>query len=302
MSKALKNNFIYILSFIILFGIFIYNTNKYIIYENKNKESLTQAVEFCHQTNIKKQKKYSEYCELVNQNKNLKLDFFTMFTNTIAAEYNGVSFILFLFISIPTMIYICKYLKNNIIKNELTRKSYKEITSTLFKKAYKAVFILPLLVIIGMLVCALYTKNFNYEYAVAYSSSIWKESTMSQPLCFMIFYVLNTFFISVVYINICLCVARKKHNYIIAIILSFLVLLGIQAFCEIIINLLLFNLILKSELGYLFNIMNVFAFQDAYGIIYPTIITFIFACISLIVVISMYKNKEKLIIDCEANV
>ena len=105
------------------------------------------------------------------------------------------------------------------------------------------------------------------------------------------------------YVNIGLCVARKHHNYFIAIALTLLSIIGIELFLEVGVSVLIFNIILNNHtnVGILFNIINMVAFNDQYGFGTCMIVPSILMIISSIVVFKFYKNKEDLIIDCEKN-
>ena len=240
-------------------------------------------------------------CEKYTSERRLTLDFYTMFCNIMLFGYEKVSFVIFLFIAVPALVPICQYMQNKQILNEGTRESYRKSIGRLFSKCYKTVFILPIVVVMAYIVCIVYTKNFNPEYSLYYGSASWSESTMSMPLLFLTMYLLNIIIHSILYVNICIIVARKYHNYFIAVILSFLSFIGIEAFLEIGISGILFFSLLHSELGLIFNIMNPIAFSDVFGfgtcMIVPLSITIILS----VIIYFCYKNKEKLIIDCERN-
>ena len=72
-------------------------------------------------------------------------------------------------------------------------------------------------------------------------------------------------------------------------------------FLEIVVNGLIFGLVFKSEVGNIFNIMNLLIFNINYGVSKLLIFTISFFLLTFILVLILYKNKEKLIIDCEKN-
>ena len=106
---------------------------------------------------------------------------------------------------------------------------------------------------------------------------------------------------SFIFGTIILFILSKNQRYILAILYSFITYVGIELFFEVVVNSLLFQLLLKSDIGYVFNIMNLFTFSDMNGIITLMIFTFIMFMLSFIAVYFTYRNKEKLIIDCEKN-
>ena len=99
-------------------------------------------------------------------------------------------------------------------------------------------------------------------------------------------------------------VVRKQHNYFLAVIESFLVIIGIELFMEEVVYQLFFNLLLKDyDTGLLFNIINPITFRvgECGGVARLLIFSFLCFLISAIGVMFIYHNKEKLVIDCEKN-
>ena len=64
---------------------------------------------------------------------------------------------------------------------------------------------------------------------------------------------------------------------------------------------IIFTSLLKTDFGYIFNIMNLFRLNDYHNMIFPIIIPFILMIISCFIVNFMYNDKEKLIYDIERN-
>lgn len=298
----IKNKFsiIFFLSLFILLLLLFYQSYVFIHNRNSILEQEKEALQFC--SNITYQNtEYQNYCELVFDNKNVKLDFFTMFTEVVVYGFNLISFALYLFIIMPSLLYISSYFKNKTIINDLTRMNYKQIKIKIFKKSYQSALILPIVITVAFIICFLFTKTFDPTYAVKSASTGWSEYTLNHPILFLIMYLLNIIIHSILYINISLCVVRKYHNYFVAVILSFLTFIGIEAFLEIVLNGIIFTTILKSNYGIIFNIMNMISFNESCGIIISMLVPFIIAIISFLILNVLYKEKEKLIIDCEKN-
>ncbi len=295
-----KYNIIFFLSLSILLLILFYQSYVFIHNRNSILEKNKESLDFCSSI-IYQDTEYQNYCELVLSNQSTKLDFFTMFTEVVVFGYNSFSFTLYLFIIMPSILYICSYFKNKTIINDLTRINYKKVKTKIFKKAYKSILILPIIILFAYIICYLYTKNFDSTYAIINSSTGWSEYTLNHPLLFLTMYLLNVIIHSVLYINISLCVVRKYHNYFVAVILSFLVFIGIEAFLEIFLNGIIFTTIFNSDFGIIFNIMNMISFNESCGIIISISVPFIITIISFLILNVLYKNKEKLITDCEKN-
>ena len=202
---------------------------------------------------------------------------------------------------IPTIWYVTRYLISKMVINELTRESYHKILKKLALYAYKSSLILPLIIVVGSILIILYTKDFNFDYAILNSSTGWSQDVMSRPILFLVLYILNVLFHCVIYINIALIVIRKNHNFFIAAFLSFLTYIGIELFQEVFMENILLYIVFKSNIGVVFNILNIFSFNDSYGLLIIIFSSFIMMLISFLIVCLAYKNKEKIVIDCERN-
>lgn len=300
MLRKIKPNVILILSFLILLTVLCYKTYMFIDHRNfiiaKNEESR----QFCLKSDYINTD-HENYCKMVLSTPDYKVDFFTMATDLLVFGYGKLSLVLYLFVIIPALLYICKYFRSKMIVNGITRTDFKTIKRSLFKDAYKSVLIWPVIVIIAFGICWFYTKSFDPSYALINSSTRWTQYTLNHPILFISLYLLNVIIHSILYVNISLCIARKYHHYFASVILSFLIFIGIESFLEIVINGLIFISLFKSDMGIIFNIMNMLSFNDTWGPFMVLLIPLILTIISFIVLNILYSNKENLIIDCEKN-
>lgn len=299
MKKFVKKNYLILISISILLGVLFYHVSEFKKWDSNYVKTQLESEKRCATKEWRENEIYKDYCDVSDYNRGMKVDFYTMLSSSYASAFTSLSLVIFFFIAIPGLNYICSYFKNGIMKNEIQRKSYRSLLTKVLKESYKTVFILPIILSVAMLVCILYTNTFNPEYALGHSSIGWSASTVANPVVFIVLYIIATILYSTLYINICLCVVRKFHNYFVAIILSFLVLIGLEAFLEIGINTILFGIVLKSDLGFVFNIVNIFNFSDSHGLFYTIFIPLFFVILSFIVLYFMYKDRESLLIDCE---
>lgn len=300
MLQVIKKNILLIISFSILLSLLCFDSYKYID-NRKNIDAKTEEAKIFCLSNDYINTDYEEYCNKTLNNEHFDIDFFTVYTNIAVFGIGRLSFILFLFIIMPSLYNICKYMKNRQIINDSTRMNYKNSKFKIFIEAYKSSFILPSIIFIAFVICYCYVGNFNPEYAIENSTSVWSETTLNNPYLFLLTYLLNIIVHSILYINIALCIARKYNNYFVAVILSFLTFIGIESILEIGFNGILFTTILSSDSGIIFNIMNMITFNDSCGILALLSIPTSVMLISFIVLHFMYKEKEILIIDCEKN-
>lgn len=282
-----------IITFII--GIMKFNFWK----ENSIKDTIKE-VEVCKSyKNNYNSDLHKKYCEnLISSNdENLNLAYFDVMTYVEDFMPLSSNFILIFFVVISSTYYISKYLKNNILSNDLTRQSYKKIKTKLLICSWLPALVIPIISIFKLIVFYVMTKNFDYSASVI----MWQESSLSNVGLFFISYILISLFDSLIYSNISLIVIRKKHNFILSSLLSYLVIIGVELFLEIVVNMLICTNIFHSEIGVVFNIINFGCFNDSYGIFIPLVVSIVIFFITLIIVCLIYKNKEKVIIDCEIN-
>ncbi len=299
MKRFFKRNKVFILILIIMLSYFIYQAISYNINEQKLMEAQSKTLEYCKNELINSNNP-SEYCKKVISSENDKMDFFTKLTDMLSFRLNLINPLAFVFLIIPTLINVCQILKYRFIINAKTRESSKRFYYNYFKIAYKYVWLLPLFAFLVIIFCK-YQTTFDPSYAINYHSSNWTSSLIYHPYLFIFLYLLNIFLYSCIFINIGLIVARKQHNYVTAIILSILTYIGIELFLEIFVNVIIFGIILKTDIGPLFNIMNLFTFSDVDGTANLLLFTTAMFILTSVLVLLSYKNTEKLIIDCEKN-
>lgn len=299
MKKILKDNWLLIIIFLVLLSIFLFNTYKYLSNAHKLEKTSIEASEICSKNDITED--MLEYCEEVEKAPTYKIDFYSMFYSTYSQGYNFMIFIIFLLITIPSIRIVCPFFKNNILKTTLTRQSYRKVIIKLFAKAYKSALLLPILTIVAFIICFISTGNFDFNNAIEGNFVSWSKGSIQSPFLFMFVYTFKIFIISIIYINISLIICKKNHNFVTATILSYLCFIAIEIFLELIGNTLIFTVILNSGFGIVLNILAIFSLFDYYGLAYSILIPLIFFVITSVIVCFEYKNKEKMLIECEKN-
>lgn len=297
MSKIKNNWLIFLILIIVLIPIFNY-CHKY--NENMKRLEIKQEklISYCEKEMDSMTNK--DACTEVLENKDLKIDFLVMLTDILIFGIRFINPTAFLLLVFPTLVNLCKILKRKYILNALTRESYKTFLTDFLKKSYKYIWLLPVIAIIILVIC-IFSSTINPAYSLHYGTSMWYAETIKQPIIFILLYVLNILIYSFSFINLALIIVRKHHNLIVATILSVLVYVGIELFFELIVRNLLFGLVFKSELGYLFNIMNIFTFSDQFGTPMLLLFSFSMFLLSSIGVYFAYRKKENLVISCEKN-
>lgn len=302
MKEILKKNKLAIVMIIVISIIILFSVNSVLKDVEKSNAYRVQLIQQCEKNveNKSSDEGYTKMCKEVIENKNIKIDFYTIFSELLVWKIHYFNAIAFLIITIPTLFNICKILKNKHILNSLTRENYNSFIKKYLKTAYKYIWILPFIAIFAIFLIGI-NSTFSPEYSIKFSTVVWSKELISNPIIFIILYILNIIFYSFTFVNISLIIARKQHKYIPCVILSYIFYIGLELFLEIGLNMLVSNIIFKSDFGIIFNIMNLFMFNDVFGVSTLLLFSFIVMLISFIFVYFMYKNKEKLIIDCEKN-
>ncbi len=298
MKRFLKDNFLTILLLCIMLVslcIGCFKLNKYL----RVKEEKTQETkELCESFNgIYDTKDKKDFCEKVI-NEEMETTFFEVFGVLVLSMpiSSDSSFILIILLIFCNTFYVTKVLKNKVLNNFLQRESYKRCIIKIVKTSYFSAVVLPVTLILEFLISYLFSGNFLYD-----NFSFWSETTVANFPIFLIILFTVTILTTLIYSNICLLVSRKKHHFIISGILSFIVIMGIELFLEIVVSGLIFKKLLKTDIGIIFNILNPCSFNDSHGLILPLIFITVMFVITAFMVYIFYKDKEKLIIDCEAN-
>lgn len=253
---------------------------------------------------------YSKHCSVItdekksmceswkNEIENNGYSGFLLYRETIANRYFPKGVMQILFIIIPACYFITKYFRNRMIVYENNRRSYLKNLLNVFKKSYILSIFPSIILLIVFYFYYKYTGRLSvFEYEA--NSIFW--SHIDKPILFIFIYLINLILTNLIYINICILVSRKYHSYFISVILSFLLIIGLQLFLEIVVGGIICRTIFKTEIGILFNIMNAIPFNDYYGVAWPLVFSFSMNLIIIFIIYLVYKNKEKLIIDCEKN-
>ena len=301
MKKFLKSNAL-IIVILLIFGVVVLNGDYISLKEFKqNSEYKQTMIQECKVTiKTSNDKKEIKLCKEAIKKESSDYDFYTVFTDVLVWRVQYIYYFAFLIVTVPTLHKICKILKNKLIINSNTRESYNSFLKKFFKTSYKYIWILPLISLI-MMIPLLINTSLNPEYSILNGTSGWSSNIIYYPTLFVISYLIYMTFVSITFVNISLIVARFQQKFIPCVILSYIFYFAIEIFLETVIGIMLFTNVLKSNFGIMFNILNTFSFHDSYGIPVLLLINFCFAAASFGFVYLSYRNKEKLVIQCEKN-
>ena len=272
-----------------------------------NQENLSNShqktIEDCNKV-VEGEPNY-EVCQIILKEDNPyeKLDIydlgFEIINNYIFYGYN-VLFFLFIII-VGSCLYVTKYLRSEILKNTNHRKSYGKIKKELFISSWKYAIIVPVMLLICYIIMYIYTNTYIISDINMETNNLNEYNFGNNMLLYNLKDLYNALVLGLIYTNVTLLIARKEHNYVLAVIKSFLAIIGIELFLEIVLNGLVLPVVFKFYDGDFLNIIDLTALQLSSGF-YPKIIFItVLMIISFVLVFISYKDKESLIIDCEKN-
>jgi len=299
--KFLKRNLFIIVFIIVVFG-YVFNGISKSVNEfqqiDKRKENIALKCETdLSDENNSYSDNYIKYCENILSYKDDKFSFYN-YLSDMAIEKCGlvVGYLGLLVVLVPALYYVCRLLKNGYIVNYLTRKNYLSFLKCLFGKAYRFVWILPLIAIIMICVSLKYGVIQNNTNTL----TLWMSDITNNIYLFIILYLINVFMYSCMFINFGLIVARYQNNYFLSLVLSYIIFFGLELFLELFSASGVCNVFFKDYCGgSFFNIMDAFTFNDAYGVSSLMLFSFVMLVISFVGVFLAYRNQEKLVIKSE---
>lgn len=301
MFKFLKRNLFVIMFIIVVFG-YVFNGISKSVNEfqqiDKRKENIALKCETdLSDENNSYSDNYIKYCENILSYKDDKFSFYN-YLSDMAIEKCGlvVGYLGLLVVLVPALYYVCRLLKNGYIVNYLTRKNYLSFLKCLFGKAYRFVWILPLIAIIMICVSLKYGVIQNNTNTL----TLWMSDITNNIYLFIILYLINIFMYSCMFINLGLIVARYQNNYFLSLVLSYVIFFGLELFLELFSASGVCNVFFKDYCGgSFFNIMDAFTFNDVYGVSSVMLFSFVMLVISFVDVFLAYRNQEKLVIKSE---
>lgn len=301
MFKFLKRNLFVIVFIIVVFG-YVFNGISKSVNEfqqiDKRKENIALKCETdLSDENNSYSDNYIKYCENILSYKDDKFSFYN-YLSDMAIEKCGlvVGYLGLLVVLVPALYYVCRLLKNGYIVNYLTRKNYLSFLKCLFGKAYRFVWILPLIAIIMICVSLKYGVIQNNTNTL----TLWMSDITNNIYLFIILYLINIFMYSCMFINLGLIVARYQNNYFLSLVLSYVIFFGLELFLELFSASGVCNVFFKDYCGgSFFKIMDAFTFNDAYGVSSVMLFSFVMLVISFVGVFLAYRNQEKLVIKSE---
>lgn len=193
-------------------------------------------------------------------------------------------------------------LKSGFFKNVLLRKDYKTYVKKMIISAYKNIWILPAFVLAVFFFSYLISGNFDYERSMSiYSDYLLMDKKYLDILpIFMLTFLTVIALHSIMYINFGFLAMKKNANFLVTLILSYLLFFLFQIFIVIgISGLLLANLL---DIHYTVNSLSLFSiwnYRGVYNLPFMLCYSLLLAGGSTILVFYEYRDKEEVIIENE---
>ena len=265
--------------------------------------------------------KFNNYCLTIDDNKNaspdaqsvckeIKLgtykysnkDFYYKYSVIVDSNLFYLCYVFGLVLFIISLKEVSSIFKSRSSLMMLKRENYKDFLKRIFKSVYKSVWFWPLIVAL-VSVISLIGSDFNYDYAKL-------NYAMFSPLCASPIFVILSMIIhvllfSITYLNLGLIVVRHQHNYFLAVIESFLLVIALEIFLEVVPGGIIWQLLYKITKKNLYHCL-VFTIMDPFTLHYNYLGTCFIYAVGLTIITSFivylsYRDKEKLIIACEKN-
>lgn len=285
--------FIGLLSYFI-YGWYTYN-HSYNLYYSKMNEIRSE----CNEITDSDSNQEKARCEFILENEELytykKPNFFVMLYSIITDNLNALNIILFLIVVGSSIYWINSVLKNKCLMNYYMRESNKSFLKRIFKESYSWFWVVPLAIVILIISCIM-TSSFELYQGIE-NNVIWNPTTLQNPCLFIVVFILRICLYFLFYINVALLLSRKHRSYFTSLFSSFLVVVVLQLFYEIVLD-KLYGVFGYKWLLYL-NFLDIFNINDTYGLMSSLLFPSIIYVITLILVLISYKNKEKLLLDVE---
>lgn len=301
MKNFIRENGIYILSFLILLGIMLYycdiyytniaNYRKYWLLKSQDhQENYASCIEKGEPIDPK------QSCETIIIEHNNSYDMFYQFVNSIDEGQSFLSFFSPFFVMIPAVFGLVKKTKKGNIKNQLVRQSYNSFFKKEYKKSLKAALIVPTVVLIVFLIAGIYTSfRVSDPLIYPYYESVIFNTIVDQQFWFLISFILTIIAQSILYINIAYIITYYGKNLIIiclGCIITFYVLeLGLEC-------LGLIHLTINGEPFdmWTFLLTTIWDYTNIKSVFTLLIINTFYALISFFIMHMVYRSKEKMVI------
>ncbi|MDD2391780.1 MAG: hypothetical protein PHU94_02440 [Bacilli bacterium] len=294
MKKIYKENKLFLVVFLFLISIGLFSVIRYKINYQNIINNYNEVIK--------------EYPEYIVSDENLKMvDAFSIYTDIF------LDFPLALLMVIAPLVVIMastytfyNFFNSSVWKNHFIRNEYKKEIKKQFKKVYKYALILPIFILLLMVICFIISGNLdiigtikrdldNVHFGLEYFY-ISNSFELIKFIKFIFYYFIGLILWSLFYVNVFLIIMRKSIPYAVNVILSYLIIIGIDIILEVFLgSIFYFKFGFSNKVIYSLNIFNYWTYQQLYSIDLYMIYTLLFVVITSIIIHFLYKEKWSVI-------
>ena len=302
MNKFIKNNFLIIISLLILIVIFLIGLANFMKSFNNNKKFISDSYNECILNNG------IEDCQELEQELNsykvppAPLLFIYIIAsgdpNLGPIQYLQLLSILFVFI--PGIYYFYVDVKSGIYKFKFTRENSFSFFRKHYLSSMKSILILPLFIIICFFITCI-VSNFKFQYLpgeIEYEGFFWtqKEYARSLWLPYLSLMIFSVLCHSIYYINTAYLMFYKTKNFIVNSVATYLSYLITQITIINFLSMILSRVLKLSELAIALSDPEIWVFGSEISNFEWMIVSSIFyVLISTLFVAILYYKKERFV-------
>ena len=206
------------------------------------------------------------------------------------------------FVIVPSIYMIHKELHTGTIKMFLTRISYKKYMLIKYLEVIKKIWILPMFVCTILVISCLLTKSVSF--GSGFELYGWISSPNIKDLnelpFYMVTYLIVILLHSILYANVGLLCTKKNSNFLVTIILSYIMFIALDIFMEVLIgNLFLAKILNIHNITDSLNLFNIWVYDNVISLPFMIFYSLFLVIVSCLVVLIRYRNKEGVIIESE---
>lgn len=176
----------------------------------------------------------------------------------------------------------------------LNKDKKSKLTLKMVRRSWGAALIIPLFLGIAFLISYLYAGHLNLAATLSYMGleMVFPSAYYQTPLSFLLIYILNLLLWGIFFINIGLLMLKRKQNFLITILVSFLIITAYQIFTEVIIGEVLVRVFANNLFKDILSLSNYWVYE--YGsVIFKQVSYALFLMSgSTLLVYGAYKNQK----------
>lgn len=303
MKLFFKRNIAFIVITIIFIFWGLFAANEYRTWWNQNNYAYNYYINECKNEH-KNDESYKDWCnQLIEEGQPVKPDTISVFFDLLGNySLRYLQIIAPIFIISMAIWNFHKELKSEYYKNILTRIQYKKYMKIHIIKSLKYSFFLPIYLLFIFLLAYLLSGHFNLNATMeAYPGYLLIDNKyLNYFSTFSFVYIFNLILHSIFWINLGFIMSKNSKNILITLISSFLCYIAIFIVSEIFIGGFLLSKLfgISNAMNYL-NLANIWVYSDVDNIFVMLFYGLFLVIISFLVLVSVFKNKEGVIIENE---